>query len=92
MAVISADELAAVLERTGRRHHQAFIESDGADAEWASWYAASLQTEVWDGFGRLPTRSELVHLLIAAERRHGADAPDEPWPAYYADYILENVT
>lgn len=31
----SRDELAALLRQTGMNHHQAFIETNGADPEWA---------------------------------------------------------
>lgn len=81
-------ELAVLLEETGRRHHAAFAATDGVDPEWALWYAGDVQARLWDAAGRLPTRSELVHLLVTAEREHIAAGTDEPWPPFYARLIL----
>jgi NAD(P)H-hydrate epimerase len=88
---ISEVELAALIQQTAERHHTAFIESDGADPEWPLWYAAYIQAHVWDRSGRLPSRSELVHLLVSAERAHAASGSDEPWPTTYARFILEDL-
>ena len=89
---VTEDELAATLIETGRRHHQAFRESDGADPEWASWYAADIQARLWDRLGSTPTRSELVYLLIGAERslRESGSAGGD-WPAAYARFMLEHL-
>jgi NAD(P)H-hydrate epimerase len=88
---LTLDDLAALLKRTGKSHHQAFAESDGADPEWALWYAGYLQAHLWDTAGRLPSRSELVYLLIAAERAHKASGSDEPWPLAYARSLLAGL-
>ena len=32
-------ELADFLTKTGEKHHQAFIETNGEDAEWPKWYS-----------------------------------------------------
>ena len=89
---ITGSELAALLRETGERHHAAFIESDGADPEWALWYADYLQAHLWDRAGRLPSRGELVYLLVGAERAHAASGSDEPWPDAYARFLLEGLT
>ncbi len=84
---MTIEELAALLKETGRHHHQAFISADGADPEWALWYAGFIQTKLWDSLGELPTRSSLVHLLIEAEKRfHQSGSTD--WPAFYAEYMV----
>jgi NAD(P)H-hydrate epimerase len=88
---IAEDELAALLEEAAERHHAAFIEADGADPDWALWYAGYLQAHLWDRAGRLPSRSELVYLLIGAERAHAASGTDEPWPRTYSRFILEAI-
>ena len=88
MSTISEAELAALIAETADRHHEAFIESDGADPDWALWYAGYLQARLWDRAGRLPSRSELVYLLVAAERAHAASGSDEPWATTYARSIL----
>lgn len=86
---ITQEALADLLRETGRRHHAAFIEAKAVDPEWAIWYAGYLQAHLWDRAGRLPTRSELVALLVRADREYTASDVDEPWPQYYARLILE---
>jgi len=88
---ISLEDLAALLKQAGERHHEAFHEADGADPEWALWYAGYVQAHLWDRAGRLPSRSELVYLLIAAERTLAASGGDEPWPRAYARCILAGL-
>jgi NAD(P)H-hydrate epimerase len=88
MTTITESALADLLKETADRHHQAFIESDGADPDWALWYAGYLQARLWDGAGRLPSRSELVYLLVGAERAYAAEGSDEPWAAAYARRML----
>lgn len=88
---MTTEELAALLIETGQHHHHAYIDADGADPEWALWYAGYLQTKIWDSVGAVPARSSLVHLLIEAEKRFRADDQATEWPSYYADVILENL-
>ena len=91
MSSITEAELAALLQQTADRHHDAFIESDGADPDWALWYAPYLQAHLWERAGRLPTRSELVYLLVGAERAHAASGGDEAWPIAYARHLLSGL-
>lgn len=80
---MTVEALAALLVETGHAHHQAFIETDGADPEWPIWYADHLHPKLVGDLGL--TRSEIVYLLIGASR---AADPDEPWPQSYAAFIL----
>ena len=82
--------IADLLRETGEAHHTAFIDTDGADPEWPIWYAGYLQERLGEKLGRQITRSELVYLLVTAEREHGAEAPAEPWPDYYAHVLLRS--
>lgn len=86
---ISETELAKLLVSTGHAHHAAYAEADGVDPEWASWYAPHLQTLVGDGLGRKVTRSELIYLLVRADREHSASDGEVAWPGFYAQLILE---
>ena len=88
--MIDTNELTELLQEAGRRHHEAFITSDGADPEWPKWYAGYLQARIWDRFGTVPTQSELVYALVAAEKAHAAARTDEPWPVYYARFFLDH--
>jgi hypothetical protein len=89
---IARDELADLIVETGKHHHKAFITSDGEDPEWALWYAAYLQTRLWDRLGSIPTRSSLVHLLIQGDQDF-APTPEAPdWPHAYADLFIANLS
>jgi NAD(P)H-hydrate epimerase len=85
---ITQPEVAELLLETGHHHHQAYVDSDGVDPEWALWYSGYLQSRLWDRAGSLPTRSLLVHLLLSAERDHAASTGEVPWPQFYAGVIL----
>lgn len=86
----SRARIADLLRETGEAHHEAFIETDGADPEWPIWYAGYLQERLGQQLDRQVTRSQLVHLLVLAERKHGAQAPAEPWPEFYAQVLLQS--
>lgn len=88
MSVLSGQTLAALLLETGRHHHQAFVETDGGDPEWALWYAAHLQTLLFGHVQAIPTRSLLVRLLLEAEEAHIADGRAQDWPQAYASHLL----
>ena len=81
--------LADLLEETGRRHHAAFKDADGVDPEWALWYAGYVQAHLWDEAGSVPSRSELVYLLIGAERAYVTSGNEVAWPRFYARRLLE---
>lgn len=85
---LTREELAELLDETGHHHHQAYADADGVDPEWALWYAGYLQTRMWDRAGMLPTRSQLVYLLIRGESELANADTDMPWPQYYAEAIL----
>ena len=86
-----AQELADILREAGAAHHQAFIEVDGADPEWASWYAGHIQERLNEALGRTLTREEIVDLLKAADRQHRETAADMEWPVFYAECFLGQV-
>lgn len=81
---MSDEELAELLAETGRRHHAAFLTSDGVDPEWPLFYAAYLQTRMWDRLGVLLTRSEIIHVLVDADQAFRTGEERGPWPPAYA--------
>ena len=83
------NKLAGLLRQTGHDHHQAFIETDGDDPEWPIWYAEYLEHKLPEHIGRQPTRSEIIYLLLGAANAQEAGKSEEPWPEYYARFILE---
>ena len=89
MAVVGRRELEELLRQTAPHHHTAYAESDGADPEWPIWYAAYLQSHLIARFGGSPSRSLLVHLLVAADRAqtHDADVTVD-WVGRTAELLL----
>lgn len=84
MDTISDAELADLLSEAGRHHHAAFITSDGVDPEWPLFYAAYLQTKLWDRLGTLLTRSEIIHVLVASDEAFRNGGEHGAWPPVYA--------
>lgn len=83
---VDVEQVAELLRETGRAHHEAFADVDGADPEWPLWYAERLAPELSALLGTEVTRSELVHALMLAEEAHGSG---RGWAEPYAQLILE---
>ena len=83
------ERVAELLHEAAETHHRVYRITDGDDADWASWYAEWLVTlsELPDLLGATPVRSELVHLLVQADRDYGRERPAEPWERFYARRI-----
>jgi hypothetical protein len=86
------EQISALLHETGETHHQVFRIVDGADDDWASWYAQWLieLSELPDLLGTKPVRSELIYLLVSLDKQFAAEDPGEPWETYYARRILSH--
>src|SRR5260221_10121185 len=86
------EQISRLLHEAGETHHQVFGIVDGADDDWASWYADWLITlsELPDLLGSRPVRSELVYLLVDLDKDYTASSPAEPWPEYYATRVIEH--
>ena len=85
------EELQALLIETGHHHHEAYAESDGADPDWALWYAGYLQARLWDRLGKLLSRSDLVYLLTLGDREARASDDPSQWPVIYTRLFREFV-
>jgi len=83
------EDLAQLFRETGEVHHQAFLDTDGDDPEWALWYAEHLHDRLAPFLAAPITRSRLVFCLICADDEHHATESDAPWPEYYARRFLE---
>jgi len=86
------EQVSGLLHEAGETHHQVFRIVDGADDDWASWYAQWLidLSELPDLLGARPVRSELIYLLVSLDKQFTAEAPGEPWETYYARQILRH--
>jgi hypothetical protein len=79
--------VADLLHEAAEVHHVVYRISDGADDDWASFYADWLtrHPEFGDVLGTASVRSHLVHELVECDRAYDEAAPDEPW---YAARVL----
>jgi hypothetical protein len=86
--------VADLLTEAAETHHRVYRITDGADDDWASWYARWLVdlSELPDVLGRRPAPSELTFLLVLLDREVSAQPPDEPWPQYYARRIVGQLS
>jgi hypothetical protein len=80
-----------LLHEAGEVHHVVYRISDGADDDWASFYADWLidHSELPETLGRTPTRSHLVHELVESERAFAAAEAQARWQDFYADRIVD---
>jgi hypothetical protein len=86
------EQVSSLLHEAGETHHRVYRIIDGADDDWASWYAQWLidLSELPDLLGVKPVRSELIYLLVSLDKQYTADDPGEPWERYYARQILDH--
>jgi hypothetical protein len=87
-----AGQLEELFRETGEAHHQAYIETDGADLEWPLWYADYLRERLGVLLDASFTKSELVYLLILVAYELPASAPGANWARYYARWFLTRYT
>jgi len=86
------DQISQLLHEAGETHHQVFRIVEGADQDWASWYAWWLinLSELPTLLTATPVRSELIYLLVSLDKQYTAEQPGEPWESYYARGILRH--
>jgi NTP pyrophosphatase (non-canonical NTP hydrolase) len=83
-----------LLHEAGEVHHVVYRITDGADDDWASFYADWLtqHSELGDVLGAVPVRSHLVHELVESERAYADAAPAERWEDVYAKRVVERFS
>lgn len=86
-------KIADVLHEAAETHHTVYRITDGADDDWASWYADWLirLSELPDALGAPPVRSQLVHLLVQLDRDYTVGSPDERWEDFYARELVARL-
>jgi hypothetical protein len=84
------EQITSLLHEAGETHHHVFRIVDGADDDWASWYADWLAnlSELPALLGVKPVRSELTWLLVSLDKEYTASQPNGGWETYYAQRIL----
>ena len=86
------EKLEELLRKTGSEHHRAFIKTNGEDPEWPLWYADYLLDKLGKLLNAKFTKSELVYLLVMAEKERALMAPGADWPRYYTNFFIERYT
>jgi hypothetical protein len=88
----NAERISDLLHEAGETHHQVYRIVDGADDDWASWYADWLVrlSELPDLLGGAPVRSELVYMLVRLDKEYTEQQPAGTWEDHYARGLLEH--
>ena len=88
------DQVGRLLHEAAETHHRVFRIVDGADDDWASWYADWLVnlSELPSLLDAKPVRSELTWLLVSLDKEYVAANPETPWPNWYAERIAEHFS
>jgi hypothetical protein len=89
---VVAEAVSKLLHEVGETHHQVFRITDGADDDWASWYADWLTklSELDSLVKSSVVRSELVYMLVKLDKEYVAYTPSEPWEEYYSVRIVSH--
>jgi alpha-galactosidase len=90
---MTVEEVAEVLHTAAETHHVVFAITDGADDDWATWYADWLvnRSRLPDLLGGIPVRSELTYHLVRLDKEYtGAQPqPSDRWEDHYARALIE---
>jgi hypothetical protein len=83
-------KVAGLLHEAAETHHQVFRITDGADDDWASWYAEWLVTlsELPELLGGNVVRSELTYMLVRLDKEYTERRVAEGWEDYYARELV----
>lgn len=81
-----------LLHEAAETHHRVYRITDGADDDWASWYADWLTrlSELPSLLGRRPPRSELTCQLVLLAREYDDTGSSEPWEQFYAERLIKS--
>ncbi|MDQ6824262.1 MAG: hypothetical protein M3007_02220 [Candidatus Eremiobacteraeota bacterium] len=85
----AAKQLAQLLHQTAEDHHVAYKATDGVDPDWSIWYSGRLLDQGIEKIlnARL-LKSDLIYLLVSADKEINARAPGAQWEQWYADYFV----
>ena len=83
------ERIIALLQETGKAHHQAFHDTNGFDPGWPLWYSEFIHEKLKELLGANFTRSELIHLIIEAQNEQQVLAPGSDWQRFYANFFAE---
>lgn len=94
MTATTTEQISKLLHEAGETHHRVFRIVDGADDDWATWYANWLVnlSELPSLLDAKLVRSELTYLLVSLDKEYTTTESSEPWEAYYAQRILDQFS
>jgi hypothetical protein len=86
------EKVAQLLQEAGETHHRVYRIVDGADDDWASWYADWLirLSELPALLGTTPVRSELVYMLVGLAKEYDEAGSSERWQDSYARGLIQH--
>ncbi len=83
------EKIADLLRQTSEDHHVAYKETDGVDPDWPIWYAGHLLEKGFDKMlDATLLKSDLIYLLVLANKQQMSEAPGGRWENYYADFFI----
>ncbi len=86
---VLAKQVADLLHQTAEDHHVAFQQTDGVDPDWSIWYAGHLLEK---GIEKLLDakllKSDLIYLLVNADKEINRLAPGARWETWYAHNLI----
>lgn len=85
-------QLLEIFREAKNTHAQAFAAANGQDPEWPLWYADFLMKPLGEVLSASFTKSELVYLLVLADKEQMLRAPGADWAGYYARFFAERFT
>ena len=87
-------KLAELLHEAAETHHQVFRITDGADDDWASWYAEWLVrlSELPELLDAKVVRSELTYMLVRLDKEYTERGLEERWEDYYARELIRHFS
>ncbi len=85
-------KVSELLHEAAETHHRVYRIVDGADEDWASWYADWLinLSELPALLGVKPVRSELVYLLVRLDKEFMEQKVAGTWEDHYAEALVRH--
>ena len=83
------EKIAALLHQTAEDHHVAYKETDGVDPDWSIWYSGHLLEQGFEALLNAKLlKSDLIYLLVLADKQQMMEAPGGQWEQYYAHLFV----
>lgn len=84
------DILAKLFHQTAEDHHVAYKATDGVDPDWPIWYAGHLLEQSFANLLQAKLlKSDLIYLLVLADKMQQLTAPGASWERWYAEFFIQ---